>query len=117
MQGIFEFLIWMLDGIAVTMLFEFVLKTNKKLRERYYNRKEIILGYHTHHSIYGLVSIIAGCVLFFTNQQAAGLFFVAFGIGIAIQHTLSAGRFVFIEKYNIKYKRKPNSEIRVDNGS
>jgi len=106
MRNIFEFFIWVFDGVAVTILFEFVLKTNKKLRERYYSRQEIILGYHTHHSVYGLISAVAGIVLFFVGQKNTGLFFLAFGIGIVIQHTLSAGRFVFIEKQDPRYKAK-----------
>lgn len=106
MPAVFNFFIWVLDGVAVTILFEMILKTNKKLRDRYYRRQEIILGYHTHHSTWGLLSILAGIVLFFANHKTIGLFLVALGIGIIIQHTLSAGRFVFIEKQKTEYKIK-----------
>jgi hypothetical protein len=105
MSEIIVFLYEILLGICATLIFEFILKTNKTLRDRYYHRHEIILGYHTHHSMYGLLLILVGIVLFFTGMQASTLFCIAFGIGIIIQHTLSSGgRLVFIEKQRDTYK-------------
>jgi sensor domain CHASE-containing protein len=91
----------LLYGIAVTILFEYTLKTNKKLRARYYQRHAVIFGYHIHHSTYGLLFIALGIALYLLNKNALNLMFcVFFGFGIIIQHTLSArGRLVFIEKW------------------
>jgi hypothetical protein len=91
-------LIGIISGIATTLLFEFILKTNKKLRNRYYRHHEILLGYHVHHSIYGLLFIIAGIAFYFYKNTSDSLFYISFGIGIIIQHTLSDGHFIFIEK-------------------
>jgi len=92
-------LIGIISGIATTLLFEFILKTNKKLRNRYYRHHEILFGYHVHHSIYGLFFIIAGVVFYFNKNISDALFYISFGIGIIIQHTLSSQKFVFIEKW------------------
>ena len=93
-----SFLLWLMGGIIFTWIFEYVLKTNKMLRDRYYNRHEIILGYHVHHSIYGLLAVLIGIVLFFTEQRGVAYLYVAFGIGIIIMHTISSRRFVFVER-------------------
>jgi hypothetical protein len=92
------FLLWVVVGILGTWIFEFILKRNRRLRDRYYNRHEIILGYHIHHSIYGLLFLLAGIVLAFTSQRDVAPVYAAVGIGIIIMHTISSKRFVFIEK-------------------
>jgi len=88
-------------GIAVTILFEYILKTNKKLRARYYQRHAVIFGYHIHHSTYGLLFIALGITLYLPDKNVLNFLFCSFfGLGIIIQHTLSAGgRLVFIEKW------------------
>ena len=91
-------LIGIISGIATTLLFEFILKTNKKLRNRYYRHHEILFGYHAHHSVYGLLFIIAGVIFYFNKNISDSLLYISFGVGIIIQHTLSDGHFVFIEK-------------------
>lgn len=91
-------LIGIMSGLAMTILFEFVLKTNKRLRNRYYKQHNVLFGYHAHHSVYGLFFIIAGVAFYFNKNISDSLFYISFGIGIIIQHTLSANRFVFIEK-------------------
>jgi len=85
-------------GLIGTWLFEQVLKINKKLRNRYYKRHEIILGYHTHHSVYGLLLVLVSIILFLIDKQNYAIFCLAFGIGIIAMHTISSGRFVFVEK-------------------
>lgn len=97
MQYLFTIFLGILYGISATLIFEWILKTNKKLRNKYYKKHNIFFGYHAHHSCYGIVSIIFG-VLLRQNTEVC-LFLISFGIGIIIQHTLSARRFVFIEKH------------------
>ncbi len=87
-----------LIGLIGAWLFEQVLKINKKLRNRYYKRHEILFGYHTHHSIYGLLFILAGMIMFYTGRQDIFIFLTASGLGIIAMHTISSGRLVFIEK-------------------
>ena len=85
-------------GLLLTLMFEFFLKTNKRLRRKYYWHHNIFLGYHTHHSIYGLFFIAIGITLYFMENTSAFLFFVLTGIGVIIVHTISDGRFIFFEK-------------------
>jgi hypothetical protein len=92
-----------LYGLASTILFEFVLKTNKTLRHKYYWHHNSILGYHVHHSSYGILFMLAGLIVR-KNDLGLCLFLIMFGIGIVAQHTLSANRFVFIEKDKPKPK-------------
>ena len=85
-------------GLSVTWIFEFILKTHDGLRKRYYERHNIFLGYHVHHSVYGLISILLALNFFLTDHFFVGLFFIGVGIGVIIMHTLSENKFVFIEK-------------------
>jgi hypothetical protein len=88
-------------GIAATLLFEFILKTNKKLRHRYYSHHEILFGYHIHHSMYGLMFILVAVILYTNKDIPDALFCASFGVGIIIQHTISDRKFVFIEKQRL----------------
>ena len=56
-------------------------------------------GYHIHHSTYGLVCCLVAP--FIANNIFETIFFMGFGLGIIIEHTLHE-RFVFIEKENKK---------------
>jgi hypothetical protein len=85
-------------GLFVTLLFEFVLKSNRKLRNRYYRHHEILFGYHVHHSTFGLLAIVISLLLFMGHQQTHAIFIFWFGVGIIVLHTISDGKFVFIEK-------------------
>jgi|GEM_PF-1827265 len=85
-------------GILASHTFEFTLKKNKILNQRYYRHHEIIFGYHIHHSSYGLLCIILGCALLLAGQVELMIFLCATGTGIVIMHTLFDGRFIFIEK-------------------
>lgn len=85
-------------GVVATWLFELVLKSNKKLRNRYYRHHEILFGYHVHHSTYGLMAIIAAVILFAFHQDLDATLLLWFGIGVIVMHTFSDGRFIFVEK-------------------
>jgi len=93
-------LIWLLFGIVVTWLFELTLKTNKKLRHKYYTHSAIHFGYHIHHSTYGLLFFVIGIAFFLMGQKTFALYCVAFGLGIITMHTISDSghRIIFIEK-------------------
>jgi len=101
MNIILLFSIGLFLGIIATLLFELILKTNKKLYHRYYQHHKIMFGYHIHHSTYGLIAILISVVLFLTNEISSAIFYLALGIGIIIVHTISDGRFVFIEKQRL----------------
>ncbi|OGZ70089.1 MAG: hypothetical protein A3F47_01605 [Candidatus Staskawiczbacteria bacterium RIFCSPHIGHO2_12_FULL_38_11] len=92
------FLLAVLFGIFITLVFEFILKTNKSLRKKYYQNHKVFWGYHVHHSTYGLLLIIVSIILFILDKNFHALNSTGIGIGIIIMHTLSDGRFVFIEK-------------------
>lgn len=98
MNIILIILIGLISGWIATILFELVLKANKKLKHRYYQHHEILFGYHVHHSTYGLLFIAAGLALYAKSALDA-LFCISLGIGIIVQHTLSDGRFIFLEKW------------------
>ena len=101
MQNIFIFLIGLLFGMVITRLFEFILTTNKNLRNKYYKHHKIFWGYHIHHSTYGILFIVISIILFLINQKTSALFWLALGIGIIIIHTISDRRFIFIEKQRL----------------
>lgn len=101
MQIILISLMGLLFGLLITWLFELVLKTNKKLRNKYYKHHKILFGYHVHHSAFGLIFIVLSIILFLTNQKTSALFVFWVGVGIIILHTVSDGRFVFIEKQRL----------------
>jgi len=92
--------IGLMVGLCATIIFEFILKSNKWLWHRYYQHHFVIAGYHVHHSVYGLLFILAGIILYFYQGFNTALFYIMIGFGIITQHTLSAkGRVVFIEKW------------------
>ncbi|MDP3882863.1 MAG: hypothetical protein Q8Q48_02300 [Candidatus Staskawiczbacteria bacterium] len=93
------FLYGTLAGILITWIFELVIKSNKKLHDRYYRQHEVVLGHHVHHSTYGLVFILAGVVFVFNLQLESALFAFGAGFGIILQHTVSERRFVFVNKW------------------
>lgn len=93
-------------GTFTTWIFEFILKTNKKLRDRYYRRHEILFGYHVHHSIMGLAVIAFGGVAFLPYGADVALSMAGFGIGIIIMHTISSKRFIFIERETFSQENK-----------
>jgi len=95
---IFVSLISLLVGIIITYVFELILKTNKKLRNKYYNRHNILWGHHVHHSTYGLLFMLIGIALYFLGNSDSALNSIMCGIGVIIQHTNSDGHFVFIER-------------------
>jgi len=85
-------------GVVATWLFEQILKRNKKLKNRYYRHHEVLFGYHVHHSVYGLACFIASIVLFLSHRYSSAIFWLAFGVGIIFEHTISDRKFVFMEK-------------------
>lgn len=94
-------------GIMATWIFELILQTNKKLRDRYYRRHEVLFGYHVHHSTIGLIVIALSGVLFILYGAPIALGAAGFGIGIIVMHTISSKRFVFIERETFsRSKRK-----------
>lgn len=86
-------------GIVATWLFELILKNNKRLRNRYYHHHAVLFGYHVHHSLYGLIAIVAAVILFAFHQDIDATLLLWFGIGVITVHTFSDGKFVFIEKF------------------
>lgn len=97
-KNIIVSLMGLMFGLIITLIFETVLKRNKKLRHRYYMHHEVLWGYHVHHSTYGLFFILLGIVLYFTGDTQAFLFSVLSGVGVIAEHTFSDGRFIFWEK-------------------
>lgn len=87
-------------GIIATWAFELILQKNRRLRERYYRRHEVLFGYHVHHSTVGLLLVAAGIVLWLLNKEFPSLVALGLGVGVIIMHTISSGRFVFVEKEN-----------------
>lgn len=101
MEIILIFIVGLSCGLIITWLFELVLKTNKKLREKYYQPHKIFFGYHIHHSTYSFLPLIWSIVLFSQNKKLPALFVLGTAVGIVVMHTISDRRFVFIEKQKI----------------
>jgi len=98
------FILTTIIGVLATWVFELILKTNKKLRDRYYRRHEVLFGYHVHHSTIGLVATALGAMSFFKYGSDIALSMVGFGMGIIIMHTISSKRFIFIERETFSQK-------------
>ena len=92
------FLWSILAGILMTWIFELVLKTNDILYEKYYTHNSVMFGYHFHHSTYGLALFVSSGIMLLIGYDTAPLVLLGMGIGIIVMHTISDGRFVFIEK-------------------
>lgn len=97
-EHIFLLIIGLVFGVAITWMFELVLKSNLKFRKKYYEHHKIFWGYHIHHSTFGLVFIALNVILFLIDKKTTDLIYTAIGVGIIIMHTISDGRLVFIEK-------------------
>lgn len=100
MEVVTLFLLSVVTGVFATFIFELVLQTNKKLRDRYYRRHEVLFGFHVHHSTIGLLLVIASIPLLISDRQSTALTVIGVGLGIIIMHTISSKRFVFIEREN-----------------
>ena len=98
MAFINTFLLSILAGLVITFIFEYILKTNKKLRNKYYRHKNVIFGYHVHHSNYGLALFVAGFITYAFSYPTAPLVLFGMGVGIILMHTISEKKFVFIDK-------------------
>lgn len=79
-------------GLFLTALFEYIIYTNF---QNIWNNPKIYFGFHIHHSVYGLISIITG--LFFIRKLKVFYFLIGLGLGIIIMHTINDGRLIFIE--------------------
>lgn len=92
MKKIKEIFTGLIIGLFFTGLFEFIVYFNFK---NVWDNPQTYFGYHIHHSVVGLISIIIG--LFFINRLRVAYFLVGLGLGIIILHTITDGRLVFIE--------------------
>jgi len=86
-------------GILLTWIFEFAIKSNKKLYKRYYKQHEVVFGYHIHHSTYGLVALVMSIVLCLDERYSQAIFWLGVGVGIILEHTASERRFIFVNKW------------------
>lgn len=89
--------IYAILGYIGCYLFELILTHDKLLNKKFWKHHIPIFGYHIHHSVYGLISIAIAAIYVFINPALVG-FFLGFGWGIIIRHTVVERRFVFIEK-------------------
>lgn len=92
-------------GIFLTYLLEQLLQKNKVLRKELWEHHKPILGYHVHHSIFGIPLILLG-IIFLFFPGITGILLIGLGLGIIIMHTYSAKEFKFIEKSNKERKNK-----------
>ena len=102
MSDIVILLLSILTGLAITWIFEYILETNKILRNKYYKHKEVILGYHIHHSNYGLALFFAAFITHTLDYPTAPLVLFGMGIGIILMHTISEKKLVFIDRQRNK---------------
>lgn len=98
MTTINTLLVSIIIGLMITWMFEHILKTNKSLRNKYYRHKEVILGYHIHHSNYGLALFVAAFITYLLDYPTAPLILFGLGIGVILMHTISEKKLVFIDK-------------------
>jgi len=92
------FILWLLVGITATNLLEWILKSNKTIREKYWDHSIPVLGYHLHHSCLGLVLLVIGLLLVLRGDSR-GTSCLGFGLGLILVHTFTDKKLVFVEKY------------------
>lgn len=91
-------IIGLLIGIIPFGLIEVIGRSIPVLKENFYdNPKQLIFGYHIHHSVLGLLSITWGIYSVFQKLNKP-FFWIGLGLGMIIIHTIADGRLVFIEK-------------------
>ncbi len=92
------FFIGLVFGIIPFGLIEVIGKSVPLLKENFYdNPKQLILGYHVHHTVLGLISIVWG-IYSILQKSSKPYFWIGLGLGMIIIHTIADGRLVFIEK-------------------
>lgn len=75
-------------GVLTAFLYDYVAKM---IGTKVFHKTELVIwGFKLHHSLYGLLSF----ALYGVNRN---VFFLGFGIGIILQHTITDG-FRFIQK-------------------
>ena len=102
MNTILLIFIGLLFGVLASHFFELSLKKNIFLRKKYYRRHLILFSHHIHHSMYGIVCIVAGFLTYLNHHPDFATFLFATGIGIIIMHTIFDGRLIFVEKEKSK---------------
>lgn len=92
-------LFWLAFLIALvgTSIFEYMIQHNGYLRDRLWENHLVIMGYHFHHSMYGLLSLMVATYRWFLDKPHAA-FFLGVGIGIILMHTITEKAFVFMER-------------------
>ncbi len=66
-------------------------------RNFYENPKHLVFGYHIHHSVLGILSIVWGIYSLF-SKSGNPYFLIGLGLGIIVIHTIADKRLVFIER-------------------
>jgi hypothetical protein len=98
---VYQFIMGLLIGIIPFGLIEFIGWNVPSLRKKFYGKPKdnptLIFGYHVHHTVLGLLSLIWGLYLFST-QSDNSFFLIGLGIGMIIIHTVAHKKLVFIEK-------------------
>jgi hypothetical protein len=89
-------------GILVTFTLEQVLQRNKRLRNEFWEYHKPILGFHVHHSTFGIPVILLGLSLF---PRKESFLLIGIGLGIIIMHTITSREFIFIER---SYEERKN---------
>lgn len=95
-----SFLIGLAFGSVFTVLVEIFLIYIPFFRKYVVTNPRLVFGYQIHHSTLGLIIVLLGLILLLLGKSG-GSMVVGFGIGMILVHTISDGRFIFIEKVSI----------------
>ena len=66
-------------------------------RKNFYDNPKLVFGFHVHHTVLGLFLVIYGFYSTFSDSKF-GWFWIGFGLGTIVIHTIVDRRLVFIEK-------------------
>lgn len=91
MKKLREIFLGLIIGLFLTGLFEYIIYFNF---QNIWNNPKMYFGYHVHHSVLGLVSIVIG--LIFLKKLKIAYFLIGLGLGIILIHTITDGRLIFI---------------------
>lgn len=96
-KNFYIFIMGLLSGMILFGILDTMGLFIPYFKKNFYDNPKLIFGYHVHHTVLGLFSIVWGLYSFF-NQSKNGYFWIGFGFGTIIIHTIVDRRLVFIEK-------------------
>ncbi len=96
-EVVYPFLKGLFWGLIPFGLLDLIAINVPYLKQQFYDNPTLIWGLHFHHSLIGLLSIGWGSYAKIHKSNNSS-FWLGFGLGVIVAHTIADGRLIFIEK-------------------